>query len=136
MNTHNDERDAEMTSDWPGTGPIDDGEATAVVPRTPPAGSQPPMSPPQRSTPPPMSPPQAGPWGPPPGGGGGWGPPTAPGQYPPGYPPAPTAPQKGTPWGLIGVGGVAVAVIAVVATWFVMRGGDSSTPAAAQQPST
>jgi hypothetical protein len=45
-------------------------------------------------------------------------------------------PQKGTPWGLIGVGGVAVAVIAVVATWFVLRGGDSSTPTAAQQSST
>jgi hypothetical protein len=139
MNRHDDDRDAEMTADWPGTGPVpapadEDGEATAVVPRTPHAGP-PPMSPPRQSAPP-MSPPQGGQWGPPPGGGGGWGPPAAPGQYPPPYPPAPTPPQKGTPWGLIGVGGVAVAVIAVVATWFVMRGGDSAAPAAGPASST
>jgi hypothetical protein len=48
----------------------------------------------------------------------------------------PTPPQKGTHWGLIGVGGVAVAVIAVVATWFVMRGGEPSTQTAAPQTST
>lgn len=147
MSTRDDDRDAEATTDWPGSrtaGPVDDGEATAVVPRTPSAGGPPPMTPPQPA-PPPMSPPQAGPWnaqwqqtppaGPPPG--GGWTPPAAPGGYPPGYPPAPgTAPSKGTPWGLVGVGGIAVAVIAVVATWFVVRGGDGSTPSAAPQSST
>jgi serine/threonine kinase PknH len=152
MNTHDDDRDAEMTSDWPGAGRAavpggEDGEATAVVPKTPHGGTAathhggtpPPMSPPQHPAPP-MSPPPSAPWNPqwqntsagaPPGGGGGWTPPSPPGQYPPGYPPAPAVtPQKGTPWGLIGVGGVAVALVAVVATWFVMRGGDASTPSA------
>jgi serine/threonine kinase PknH len=150
MNTRDDDRDGEMTTDWPGTQPNtpvgDDGEATAVVPKTPQGGAPSPMSPPQRPSAP-MPPPQAAPlqpqWhntpaGAPPGGGGGWTPPSGPGQFPPGYPsgPAPTTPQKGTPWGLIGIGGIAVAVIAVVATWFVMRPTGSSTQNAAPAPTT
>ncbi|WP_029112139.1 sensor domain-containing protein [Mycobacterium sp. URHB0044] len=141
MSTHDDDRDAEMTTDWPGTqpGPEDDGEATTVVPRTPHPGTPPPMSPPPSAAPaPPMAPPQAGTWnpqwqntpgaGPPPG--GGWMPPTGPGQYPPNYLPAPATPPRGRRWGLIAAGLLAVVVIAVAATVFVMRGGDSSTPTA------
>jgi serine/threonine kinase PknH len=148
MSTHDDDRDAEMTTDWPGTEHgADDGEATTVVPRTPHQGTPPPMSPPPpapppaAAPPPPMAPPRAGTWnpqwqntpgvGPPPGGGGGWMPPVGPGQYPPGYPPPPTASTRGPRWGLLGAGALALVVIAVAATVFVTRGGDSSTPTAA-----
>ncbi|HET6736109.1 sensor domain-containing protein [Mycobacterium sp.] len=144
MSTHDDDRDAEMTTDWPGSPRgDDDGEATTVVPRTPHHGAPPPMSPPPSAppmSPPPTSPPQAAPWnpqwqntpnaGPPPG--GGWGPPAAPGQYPPGYPPAVAPkPRRGPRWGLLGVGAVVVVVIVFAATIFVMRDSGSSAPAPA-----
>jgi serine/threonine kinase PknH len=143
MSTRDDDRDAEMTTDWPGTPHGDDGEATTVVPRTPHHGTPPPMSPPPSAPPamstPPMSPPPAVPWNPqwqntpnaapPPG--GGWGPPVAPGQYPPGYPPAVVPkPRRGPRWGLIGTGAAALVVITAVAMVFIVRDRDSSSPAA------
>jgi hypothetical protein len=143
MNTPDDDRDAEMTTDWPGTqrGPAaDDGEATTVVPNTPRQGSPPPMSPPPRpAPPPPMSPPQAGQWDPrwgtPPAPGapppGAWVPPLPPGPYPPNpYPPVTPKPPKGPRWGLLGAGALVLVVIAVAVTVFVTRGGDTSTPTA------
>ncbi|KAA0086498.1 sensor domain-containing protein [Mycolicibacterium sp. P9-64] len=146
MNTPDDDRDAEMTTDWPGTqrGPAaDDGEATTVVPKTPQHSTPPPMSPPPRQAPPPpMSPPQPGQWdprwntppgpsSPPPPGGGAWVPPVPPGPYPPNpYPPVTPKPPKGPRWGLLGIGALALVVIAVAVTVFVTRGGDSSTTAA------
>jgi hypothetical protein len=144
MNTPDDDRDAEMTTDWPGTqrGPAaDDGEATTVVPKTP-QSSPPPMSPPPRpAPPPPMSPPQAGQWGPrwntppgpgsPPPPGGAWAPPVPPGPYPPSpYPPVTPRPPKGPRWGLLAFCAIALVVIAVAVTVFVTRGGDSSKPTA------
>lgn len=128
MNTPDDDRDAEMTTDWPGTQPgpsAADGEATTVVPRTPP----------------PMSPPQAGQWDPrrntptgpgaPPPPSRPWVPPMPPGPYPPSpYPPVAPKPSKGPRWGLLALGALALVVIAVAVTVFVTRGGDSSTPTA------
>jgi hypothetical protein len=148
MNTPDDDRDAEMTTDWPGTqrGPAaDDGEATTVVPKTPQQSTPPPMSPPQPAPPagppPPMSPPRAGQWDPrwqtaprpgsPPPGGGAWAPPAPPGPYPPSpYPPVAPKPPKGPRWGLLAIGALALVVIAVAVAVFVTRGGDSSTPTA------
>jgi serine/threonine kinase PknH len=143
MNTPDDDRDAELTTDWPGTqrgAATDDGEATTVVPKTPQQSTSRPISPPP---PPPMSPPQAGQWdprwqtapgpgSPPPPGGGAWAPPVPPGPYPPSpYPPVAPKPPKGPRWGLLSIGALALVVIAVAVTVFVTRGGDSPTPAAA-----
>lgn len=152
MSTPDDDRDGEITADWPGTQSepaADDGEATTVVPRTPQRGAPPPMNPPARPAPPPaaavprppMSPPQTGQWGPrwqsapgpgafPPAGGP-WTPPGPPSHYPPGDPPVAPTPRKGR-WGLLSAGALGLVVIVVAAAVFVTRGGDSPTPPAAR----
>lgn len=125
MNTPDDDRDAELTRDWPGTQPgpaANDGEATTVVPKTLHQRTPPPMSPP----PPPVSPPPVGQWDP------RWNtPPTPLGPYPPNpYPPVAPQPPKRRRWGLLGAGALVLVVIAVAVTVFVTRGGDSSTTTA------
>lgn len=117
MNTPDDARDGETTADWvdaPSAPAVDDGEATAVVPRMP-----------QHSAPPPpMPPPQPGQWDP------RWNAPPMPGYSPGSYPPVAPQRSKGPRWVLLGGGAFALVVIAVAATIFATRGSDSPTTAA------
>lgn len=109
MSPHDDDRDAELTSDWPSSRP-----------GPPPAAPWgPPPAPPQQ------------PWGGPPSPGPGWGPPPPPPpSYPPPVSPAP-ATSKGPKRALIGVTVVAVIALAAGGLYLYQDGSQGRTDTAA-----